>query len=221
MSLAGADVALDVSDAARRELAEELPMFGSDRLARLLGVLGDLSAELKTSTNQRLSFEIALTRMVRPDSDLTLESLAERIESLEAGRSATSPVFAQAATPASCRGAASSSQPQPQPQSQDRPQCVRRGSRSRRIVLGRRPRRPVASRRGVRTTVSPALSGNRSSSRRSGRVFAPNRRMPQASPATWRAQRLRRGRRICVFGAFGPAQPRGVAAHVANGPRLP
>lgn len=123
MSLAGADVALDVSDAARRELAEELPMFGSDRLARLLGVLGDLSAELKTSTNQRLSFEIALTRMVRPDSDLTLESLAERIESLEAGRSATSPVFAQAATPASCGGAASSSQPQPQPrsQSQDRP----------------------------------------------------------------------------------------------------
>lgn len=85
MSLAGADVALDVSEAGRRELAEELKMFGPDRLARLLGVLGDLSAELKTSTNPRLSFEIALTRMVRPESDLTLEGLAERIERLEQG----------------------------------------------------------------------------------------------------------------------------------------
>ena len=75
-------------------------MFGSDRLARLLGVLGDLSAELKTSTNPRLSFEIALTRMVRPDSDLTLEALAERIEALESGYSACSRVIAPAAAPA-------------------------------------------------------------------------------------------------------------------------
>ncbi len=88
MSLAGADTALDISDTARRELENDLPLFGSDRLARLLGVLGDLMAELKTSTNPRLSFEIALTRMVRPDCDLTLESLAERIEALEAGHSA-------------------------------------------------------------------------------------------------------------------------------------
>lgn len=92
MSLTGTDVALDVSEAARRELAEELKLFGPDRLTRLLGVLGDLSAELKTSTNPRLSFEIALTRMVRPDSDLTLESLAERIEALESGYSAVAHV---------------------------------------------------------------------------------------------------------------------------------
>jgi len=91
MSLAGADVILDVSEAGRRELAEELKMFGPDRLARLLGVLGDLSAELKTSTNPRLSFEIALTRMVRPESDLTIESLAERIERLEQGGFAAAP----------------------------------------------------------------------------------------------------------------------------------
>ncbi len=92
LSLAGADVALEVSESERRELTGELPLFGPDRLARLLGVLGDLSAELKTSTNPRLSFEIALTRMVRPDSDLTLEALAERIEALESGYSACSHV---------------------------------------------------------------------------------------------------------------------------------
>ena len=92
MALAGEEAVLDVSESVRRELAGELPLFGPDRLARLLGVLGDLTAELKSSTNQRLSFEIALTRMVRPDSDLTLESLAERIEALEAGYSAVAHV---------------------------------------------------------------------------------------------------------------------------------
>ena len=120
MSLVGADVALEVSESERRELAGELPLFGPDRLARLLGVLGDLSAELKTSTNPRLSFEIALTRMVRPDSDLTLEALAERIEALESGYSACSRVVAPAAvaapaatTAAAATGASSSAAPEP------------------------------------------------------------------------------------------------------------
>ncbi|MCI9129125.1 MAG: DNA polymerase III subunit gamma/tau [Eggerthellaceae bacterium] len=85
MSLTDADIALDVTDAARRELQEELSMFGPDRLARMLGVLADLISELKTSTNQRLSFEIALTRLVRPESDITMESLAARLEALESG----------------------------------------------------------------------------------------------------------------------------------------
>ncbi|MDY4988626.1 MAG: DNA polymerase III subunit gamma/tau [Ellagibacter isourolithinifaciens] len=106
MSLVGADVALEVSESERRELTSELPLFGPDRLARLLGVLGDLSAELKTSTNPRLSFEIALTRMVRPDSDLTLEALAERIEALESGYSACSRVIAPAAAPTAAAPAA-------------------------------------------------------------------------------------------------------------------
>ena len=113
MSLVGADVALEVSESERRELAGELPLFGPDRLARLLGVLGDLSAELKTSTNPRLSFEIALTRMVRPDSDLTLEALAERVEALESGYSACSRVVAPAAVAAAATGASSSAASEP------------------------------------------------------------------------------------------------------------
>ncbi|WP_251213152.1 DNA polymerase III subunit gamma/tau [Adlercreutzia murintestinalis] len=95
LQLAGADTALELTEAARRELESESAWFGPDRLANLLGVLGDLIAELKTSTNQRLSFEIALTRMVRPDSDLTLAALAERVEALERGMSATVAMPAQ------------------------------------------------------------------------------------------------------------------------------
>ena len=112
LSLAGADVALEVSETVRRELASELPLFGPDRLARLLGVLGDLSAELKTSTDPRLSFEIALTRMVRPDSDLTLEALAERIEALESGHSAVAHVIGGGAAAVAAPQVAAASAPQ-------------------------------------------------------------------------------------------------------------
>lgn len=101
MAVAGADVVLDVSESTRRELAEELPLFGPDRLARLLEVLGDVASDLKTSTNPRLTFEIALTRMVRPESDTTLEALAERIERLErqlAGAAVVAAVSAGAPT---------------------------------------------------------------------------------------------------------------------------
>ena len=58
--------------------------FGSvDRLAHVLGVLSDLSLELKSAPNARLALEIALTRIVRPASDLTLEALAARVVALE------------------------------------------------------------------------------------------------------------------------------------------
>ena len=93
LTLVGDDVGLDVSEMTRHELLQELQWFGPDRLARLMGVLGDLSSELKTSSNPRLAFEIALTRMVRPDSDLTLEALAERIEALESGYSSVAHVM--------------------------------------------------------------------------------------------------------------------------------
>lgn len=89
MSLVGTDAPLDVSDAMCTQMADELQWFGSDRLARALCVLGDLMSELKTSTNARLSFEIAAIRLTRPETDLTLESLAERVEDLERNSVAT------------------------------------------------------------------------------------------------------------------------------------
>lgn len=83
LSMAGVEVEVPVSEVTRRSMVDQLSLFGQDRLARLLSVLGDLSQELRSSSNPRLSFEIALTRMVRPESDMTLEALAERIEQLE------------------------------------------------------------------------------------------------------------------------------------------
>ncbi|MDO4400932.1 MAG: DNA polymerase III subunit gamma/tau [Coriobacteriia bacterium] len=83
MAVAGDDAPVELSDTDRAELVEELKLFGADRLSRLLMIIGDLMSELRGSRNPRLAFEIALTRMVHPGSDLTLESLAERIEALE------------------------------------------------------------------------------------------------------------------------------------------
>ena len=76
-------LAVDAPQASRASMAAEAQAFGADRLSYVLRVLGDLNNELRTSTNPRLSFEIALTRMVRPESDLTLEALAARIAALE------------------------------------------------------------------------------------------------------------------------------------------
>lgn len=83
LSMAGIEVEISVNEATRKAMVDQLKYFGRDRLSRLLVVLGDLSKELHSSSNPRLSFEIALTRMVRPESDLTIEALAERIEELE------------------------------------------------------------------------------------------------------------------------------------------
>lgn len=83
LSIAGIEVEIHVNEAVRKAMVDQLKLFGEDRLSRLFLVLGDLSKELRTSSNPRLSFEIALTRMIRPDSDITIEALAERVEELE------------------------------------------------------------------------------------------------------------------------------------------
>lgn len=79
-------------------LNDEAAAYGSpDRLARVLTVLGDAASEMRTAVNQRLVLEIALTRCARPESDLTLESLAERVAALEAGGVAAAPAAAASA----------------------------------------------------------------------------------------------------------------------------
>lgn len=64
---------------------EEARLFeGADRLSRALTVLDDAALEMRNATDPRLVLEIACTRLARPESDLTLEALAERIARLEA-----------------------------------------------------------------------------------------------------------------------------------------
>ena len=116
VSVAGAKPGVvNASDEALAELAEEAAAYGSsDRLARVLTVLGDAASEMRTAVNQRLVLEIALTRCARPESDLTLEALAERIERLERGGVAVAPAVG-ASAPAVAPVVASSPAPRPAP----------------------------------------------------------------------------------------------------------
>ena len=114
VSVAGAKPGVvNASDEALAELADEAAAYGSsDRLARVLTVLGDAASEMRTAVNQRLVLEIALTRCARPEGDLTLEALAERIERLERGGVAAAPAVGVSA-PAAASVAASSPTPRP------------------------------------------------------------------------------------------------------------
>ncbi len=66
-------------------LGDEARSFGSvDRISRAMAVLGDASSEMRTAPNQRLVLELAFTRIARPESEVTLDALAERVAVLEA-----------------------------------------------------------------------------------------------------------------------------------------
>lgn len=82
-------------------LAAEAAAFGehpADRLARVLTVLDDAALEMRGASDVRLVLEIACTRLARPEADLTIEALAERVARLEAR-------VANAAVPASVTAA--------------------------------------------------------------------------------------------------------------------
>ncbi len=85
-------------------LAAEAAAFGehpADRLARVLTVLDDAALEMRGASDVRLVLEIACTRLARPEADLTIEALAERVARLEA-------MVANAAVPASVADAQAS-----------------------------------------------------------------------------------------------------------------
>ena len=95
-------------DAAKPEefVAQAAKFGGADRLAYILDLLGGLEDTLRTSTDQRLDFEVALTRMARPKADLSLEALAARVEALEAELAAVKAGgVALASAPAAAAGA--------------------------------------------------------------------------------------------------------------------
>ena len=105
-SIAGAKP--ELIDGTPEELAkagEEAALYGDpDRLARTLTVLDGAALEMRGASDPRLVLEIALTRLARPEADLTLESLAERIARLEARLAAGVPSGPMGAAAAAAAG---------------------------------------------------------------------------------------------------------------------
>lgn len=83
--LAGEAVSLNASKPDVGLIEEMSKALSEDRLIYILSCLGSLSREIKTSSNQQLTFEIALSKLFAPENSITLSALAERISRLEAG----------------------------------------------------------------------------------------------------------------------------------------
>ena len=116
--VAGARAELFEGGAEQAEaLAAEAAAFGehpADRLARVLTVLDDAALEMRGASDVRLVLEIACTRLARPEADLTIEALAERVARLEAmvanGAVPASVAAAQASAPAAVAAAPATTQ---------------------------------------------------------------------------------------------------------------
>lgn len=87
---------VDTTEQEMQKLTSQAREFGPDRLARCLDLLGELSSEIRWSSDPRLALEVTLTRMARPQGELTLGALAERVTALEAGAAAEGPRSAPA-----------------------------------------------------------------------------------------------------------------------------
>lgn len=134
-------------------LVEEARLFeGADRLSRALTVLDDAALEMRNATDPRLVLEIACTRLARPESDLTLEALAERIARLEAQIASGVP-----SAPMSAEQLASATRSKAAPASQE----VRKAAPA-----------PVSA-RAVPPTSAPTSAGVSASAHAAARTSAP------------------------------------------------
>ena len=79
--------------------AEAAAFESGDRIARALTVLDDAALGMRNAADARLVLEIAFTRLARPEAELTIEALAERVDALEA-RLANGAAPVQGAVPA-------------------------------------------------------------------------------------------------------------------------
>ena len=119
--------ALANSTASTEQLTKEAQAFGSvDRLSRVLTVLGDAANQMRTAVNQRLVLEVAFTKLARPNTELSLEALADRVAVLEqqlangvvvasAGEKPAAPASAPVTQPAPIAAPASAPAPAPVP----------------------------------------------------------------------------------------------------------
>ena len=107
--------ALANSTASTEQLTKEAQAFGSvDRLSRVLTVLGDAANQMRTAVNQRLVLEVAFTKLARPNTELSLEALADRLAVLEQ-QLANGVVVASAGEKPAAPAPVSAPAPQPAP----------------------------------------------------------------------------------------------------------
>ena len=178
--VAGARAELFEGGAEQAEaLAAEAAAFGEhpgDRLARVLTVLDDAALEMRGASDVRLVLEIACTRLARPEADLTIEALAERVARLEA-------MVANAAVPASVAAAQASAPAASAPAAAQQPTLIS-GARAAVPAATAAPAAASAHQGGMPWDRGAAVPAAQSASKSAAPAPAPKPVTPAPQPVT-------------------------------------
>lgn len=178
--VAGARAELFEGGAEQAEaLAAEAAAFGEhpgDRLARVLTVLDDAALEMRGASDVRLVLEIACTRLARPEADLTIEALAERVARLEA-------MVANAAVPASVAAAQASAPAASAPAAAQQPTLIS-GARAATPAATAAPAATSAHQGGMPWDRGAAVPAAQSASKSAAPAPAPKPVTPAPQPVT-------------------------------------
>jgi len=107
-------------DDALVQVAEQARRMGPAAVVRAMETLGETLVEMREALDTRISLEVALVRIARPDADVSPAALLERIERLERGLSGhvTAPARAEAmqaaAAPARAEAMQAAAAPRPE-----------------------------------------------------------------------------------------------------------
>jgi DNA polymerase-3 subunit gamma/tau len=97
---------LPVTDEARERLREQANQLPQATVLRLIDLLAVAVDDMRQGGDPRLPLELALVKVTRPASDLSRESLAFRLDRLEAGHSAPAEKLVTATPPSAARTSA-------------------------------------------------------------------------------------------------------------------
>jgi DNA polymerase-3 subunit gamma/tau len=86
---------LDMTEENAEELIELGKAFSAETLTRYLNILQELCSDIRASSVKRVTLEMALIRMMRPESDIDLSSVIGRLERLESAGVGTGQVVAR------------------------------------------------------------------------------------------------------------------------------
>lgn len=75
--------AIDMSSVDKERLREDAYLIEAETIIRFIRVLSELSSQMRYSTGKRVLLEIAVIKLTRPEMELNLDSMLERIEKVE------------------------------------------------------------------------------------------------------------------------------------------